>query len=180
MACYVKTSSVLAKEQRLKMLLPEFANFKISGSTHTQDAKTNLQLRFSIAKPIDRSRSQDQYNQVRSMSCLHLGILATRIPPGQITDHTRNLTGTAFMEHFRNLIKTIMKPFRTRDIANLGKTLTKDTTDQDTLQDKHIDNLLTLTNRQIEPSTACSRYSRIKASTSSNSIHRHTQTWIAN
>ena len=71
-----------------------------------------------------------------------------------------------------------MEPSRTRDIANLGRTLTKDTTDRDTLRDRRMDDLLMLTNRQIEPSIACSRYPHIKSSSSSSS-NRHTQTWIA-
>ena len=136
----------------------------MSGLTYTPNAKTTLQLYFSIVKLIDRSRSQDQYSQVRSISHAHPNILATHILRGQITDHTRNPTGTAFKKHPRNLRKTVMEPFRTRDIVNLSRTLIKDTSDRDTLQDRRINNLLTLTNRQIEPNTACSRYPCIEAS----------------
>ena len=171
-------SSVLVKKQRLKTPLPRSANSKRSGLTHIPVAKTTLQLCFSIAKPIERSRSQDQYSQVRSMFCAHPDIPATCIFPGQITDHTRNPTGTALMKHPKNPMETVMEPFRTRDIANLGKTLTKDTTDRDTLLDRRIDDLLTCTNRQIEPSIACNRYLCTKASSSSS--NHHTQMWIAN
>ena len=89
-------------------------------------------------------------------------------------DHTRNPTGTAPMEHPRNPMETVIEPFRTRYIANLGRTLTKDIADGDTLWDKHMNNLLTRTNRQIEPSTAYSKYPCTKASSSISSSNRHT------
>ena len=108
----------------------------------------------------------------------HLDVLATRIPPSQITDHTRNPTGTTPMEHSRNPMETVIELFRTRDIANLGMTLTKDTADRDTLWDKCMDDLLTHTNRQIEPSTAYSRYPHTKASSSISSSNQHTRTSI--
>ena len=72
-----------------------------------------------------------------------------------------------------------MKFFKTRDIANPGKRLTKDTIDRDTLWGKHMDNLLTCTNRQIELNIAYNKYHCTKAS-SSNSSNQHTQMWIAN
>ena len=168
------------KKQQLKTPLSKSANSNMSGLTHTPDVKTTLQLCFSIAKLIDRSRSQDQHSQVRSMSHAHLDIPATRISPGQITDHIMNPTKTAPMEHPKNPMETVMESFRTRDIANLGRTLTKNITDWDTFLDKRMDNLLTLTNRQIEPSTACSRHSHIKASTTSSNSNQYTQMWIAN
>ena len=96
----------------------------------------------------------------------------------QITDHTRNPTRTAPIKHPKYPMKIIMEPFRTRNMASLGKTLTKDTTDWDTLQDRHMNDLLTRTNTQIEPSTAYSRYFHTKASSSSS--NQHAQTWIAN
>ena len=151
----------------------------MSGLTHTPDTKTTLQLCFSIAKSIDRSRLQDQHSQVHPMSHAHLNILATCISPGQIMDHTRNCTGIAHMKHPRNPMETVMEPFRTKDIANLGKILTKDTIDQDTLWDKCMNNLLMHTNRQIEPSTAYSKNPGTKAS-SSISSNQLIQTWIAN
>ena len=152
----------------------------MSGSTHTPDAKTILQHCFSIAKLINKFRSQDQYSQLRSMSHAHLDVLATRIPLGQITDHTKNPTRTGPMKHPKNPMKTIMKLFRTRYIANIGKTLTKNTTNRDTFWNRFMDNLLTLTNKQIKLSTACNRYPCIEASTSTSTSNQHTQTWIAN
>ena len=108
------------------------------------------------------------------MSHAHPIVPLTCIPPGQIADHTRNSTETALIEHPRNPMNTIIEPFRTRDIANLGRTPTKDTANQNTLWDKPMGNLLTRTNRQIEPSGAYSRYPCISSSS------RHTQMWIAN
>ena len=107
---------------------------------------------LSIAKAIDRSRSQDQHSQVRSMFHAHLDVLATHIPPGQIMGHTRNPTGAAPMKHPRNPIETVMKPF------SPGKILTKNTANRDTLWDRRMDNLLIRTNRQIELNTAYNRY----------------------
>ena len=46
--CYVKTSSVLAKEQKLKTSLPESANSKMFGLTHTLNTKTILQPHVTI------------------------------------------------------------------------------------------------------------------------------------
>ena len=102
---------------------------------------------------------------MRSIFYVHLDVPATRIPPGQITDYTRNPTKTAPIEHPKNFMETIMEPFRTRDIANPGRTLTKDTTDRDTLWDRRMNDLLIRINRQIESSTACSGYPCIEAST---------------
>ena len=106
------------------------------------------------------------------MSHAHPDVPATRIPLSQITDHARNPTGTAPMEHPRKTMETVMEPF------SPGRILTKNTADRNTLQDKRMNNLLMRTNRQIEPSTAYNRYPRTKASSSSS--NQHTQTWIAN
>ena len=154
------------------------------GLTHISDAKNILQLCFSIVKLIERFRSQDQHSQVCSMSHAHQDVPATCILTGQITDHTRNPTRTAPIEHPKNSMETVMESFKSRDIANLGRTLTKDTADQNILWDKCMDNLLTHTNKQIEPSTLYSKYPHTKANSSINSnissSNQHTQTWTAN
>ena len=112
------------------------------------------------------------------MSHAHLDVPAAHIPPGQIMDHTRNSTRTASIKNPRKRMKTVIEPFKTRNIANPGRTLTKNTTNWDTLWDRRMNNLLTHTNRQIKLSTAYSKYSYTKASSSSS--NQHTQTWIAN
>ena len=61
----------------------------MSGLTYTLDNKTTLQLRFSIAKPTNKSRLENQYNQVCSMLHKHLDVLATCILPSQIIDHPK-------------------------------------------------------------------------------------------
>ena len=65
------------------------------------------------------------------MFYVHLDVLATCILPGQIIDNTRVLTETAPIKHSKNHIETVMKPSKTRDsTANLGRRLTKDTTNR--------------------------------------------------
>ena len=103
------------------------------------------------------------------MSHVYLDVPATHILPSKIMDHTRDPTETALIKHPKNHMETVTEPFKTRDTANLGRRLTKDTTDRDTRQDTHMDNLLNCTNKQIELSTAFSKYHRTKASNSSSS-----------
>ena len=69
------------------------------------------------------------------MSQVYLDVPAIRIFPSQIMDHTRDLTETTLMKHPKNYMKIAMELFRTRDTANPGRILTKDTANQDTCQD---------------------------------------------
>ena len=103
------------------------------------------------------------------MSHMYLDVPATSIFLGQIIDHTKDFTETVPIKHPRNHMKTVMEPFKTKDTANPGRKLTKDTTDRDTHQDKCMNDLLTCTNKQIKLSTVYSRYHRTMASSSSSS-----------
>ena len=168
MARYVKISSVLAKEQRLKTLLPENANFKMSGLTHTLDANTTPQSCFNIIKPTNKSRIQDQYDQVCSMLHKHPDSPTTHIQPLAILNKIKDPMKTVLMKT-KNLMGTIMRLWKTKNsTASPGRILTKDTAGLDTRQDQHTDSLLTCTRRQIEVSIAYNRYHRIKASSNSS------------
>ena len=72
------------------------------------------------------------------------------------------------MEHPRNHMETIIKPFKTKDTANPDRKLTKDTINQDTRQDRHMDNLLTRTNKQTELNIVYSRYYRTETNSGSS------------